>query len=85
MKAIFGVVSLLVALVIGGLVIVKQMKAVGHAGAPAAAVAGQPAEPALSGSGTLSDQSQQLQRKVANDVAKAMEQGASARQDAIEK
>ncbi len=85
MKAMFGVVSLLVALAIVGLVVVKQMKATGLVAAPAAEAAGLPAAPAMSGSGTPREQSQQLQNKVAQDVAKALEQGAAARQDAIGK
>lgn len=85
MKALFGVLSLLVVLAVVGLVVVKQMKAVGQMGSPAAAAAGLPATPVMSGSDTPREQSQQLQNKVAQDVAKAMAQGAAARQDAIEK
>jgi hypothetical protein len=85
MKAMFGVVSLLVALTIVGLVVVKQMKATGLVAAPAVEAAGLPAAPTMSGSGALREQSQQLQNKVAQDVAKALEQGAAARQDAIGK
>jgi hypothetical protein len=85
MKALFGVVSLLVALAIVGLVVVKQMKATRLVAAPAADAAGLPAAPMMSGSGALREQSQQLQSKVAQDVAKALEQGAAARRDAIGK
>jgi hypothetical protein len=85
MKALFGVVSLLVALAIVGLVVVKQMKATGLVAAPAAEAAGLPAAPMTPGSGALREQSQQLQNKVASDVAKAMAQGAAARADALEK
>jgi hypothetical protein len=82
MKALFGVVSLLVALAIVGLIAAKQLKAVG---ASPAAQAGVPAAPALSGSGTLREQSQQLQKQVASDVTKALEQGAAARSEQADK
>ena len=77
MKALFGAVSLLVALAIVGLIAVKQMKAIGHVGAGATAQAGLPDVPAMSGSGTVSEQAKQLENKVAADVAKAMAQGAA--------
>ena len=76
MKALFGVVSLLVALAIVGLITVKQLKAVGG---------DVPAVPQMSGSGTVRDQSHELQNKVANDAIKAMNQGAEARQAESEK
>ena len=87
MKAIFGVVSLLVALAIVGLVAVRQLKAVGHVGgAPASTTAaGVPPVPQMSGSGTVREQAVQLENKVANDVVKAMNQGAAARADQSEK
>jgi hypothetical protein len=85
MKAMFGVVSLLVALAIVGLIAVKQLRAVGGAGAAPAAQAGLPAAPALSGSGTVREQSQQLQKQVAGDVTKALEQGAAARSEQADK
>ena len=86
MKAVFGVVSLLVALAIVGLVAVKQLKAVGQGGGPtAAAAAGVPAVPQMSGSGTVRDQSRELQNRVANEAMKAMNQGAEARQAESEK
>jgi hypothetical protein len=84
-KALFGVVSLLVALAIVALVAVKQLKAVGHGTAPAVAEAGVPAMPQMSGSGTVREQTQQLQNKVADDVAKAMSQGAAARKEEADK
>jgi hypothetical protein len=86
MRALFGVVSLLVALAIVGLVAVKQLKAVGHVGGPgASAAAGLPPVPQMSGSGTVRQQAQQLENKVANDVVRAMNQGAEARKDESEK
>jgi hypothetical protein len=85
MKALVGVVSLLVVLAVVGLVVVKQMKATGLVAAPAAQAAGLPAAPMTPGSGALREQSQQLQGKVTSDVAKALEQGAAARRDSVEK
>ena len=80
MKALFGVVSLLVVLAIVGLIATKQMKAVGQPGAKSAAP--DVAVPQMSGSGTVREQAAQLQNKVAEDVAKAMSQGAARRDDA---
>ena len=86
MKAVFGVVSLLLALAIVGVVAVKQLKAVGHVGGPTAGAAiGAPAVPQMSGSGTARDQSRELQNRVANEAMKAMNQGAEARQAESEK
>ena len=85
MRALFGVVSLLIALAIVGLVAVRQLKAVGRTGSPTAASAEVPAAPQMSGSGTVRDQSRELQNKVANDAVKAMSQGAAARNDESEK
>jgi len=89
MKALFGVVSLLVALAIVGLIAVKQLKAVGRvggsAGASAAADVGAAPIPQMSGSGTVRDQSRELQNKVADDAIKAMNQGAEARKQDSEK
>jgi hypothetical protein len=85
MRAMFGVVSLLVVLAIVGLIAVKQLKAVGHVAAAPAAEAGLPPVPAMSGSGTVNEQAVQLENKVANDIVKAMNQGAQARKDESEK
>lgn len=85
MKAMFGLVSLLVALAIVGLIAVKQLKAIGKTGAPAATSADAPAAPQMSGSGTIRDQSRELQNRVANDAVKALNQGAAARQEQSEK
>ena len=90
----FGVVSLLVALVIVGLLAVRQLKAVGHAGGSAgmgagagaaATLDGMPAVPAMSGSGTVRAQAVQLQNKVAADAIKAMNDGAATRSEAADK
>ncbi len=86
LKALFGVVSLLVALVIVGLIAVKQLKAVGQVGrAGAASEAVGVAVPQMSGSGTVREQARQLQNKVANDAVNAMNQGAAARKEESEK
>jgi hypothetical protein len=85
MKAMFGVVSLLVALAIVGLVMVKQLKAVGHAGSASPATSEGVAVPSMSGSGTVREQAVQLQNKVADDVARAMQQGATANKEAADK
>jgi hypothetical protein len=72
MKGLFGIVSLLIALVIVGLVMTQQLRTVGYVPAsPSGASA--PAEPA---GGTVREQSQRLQDKVRSDVVKALEQGA---------
>ena len=80
MRALFGVVSLLVVLAIVGLIVVKQLKAVGRVGAqpPSADATGVPLAPAMSGSGNVREQAAQLQNQVADDVAKALNQGAAA-------
>ena len=85
MRALFGVVSLLVVLAIVGLLVVKQLHAVGHVGSSAAAAAGVPAVPQMSGSGTVREQAQTLENQVANDAVKALNQGAAARQQEAEK
>ena len=81
MKATFGLVSLLIALAIIGVVINKQLKAVGKV--PVVAAEGSVSQGSAA-SGTVREQSQQLQEKVRSDVVKALEQGAAqgaARQD----
>lgn len=85
MRAVFGVVSLLIALAIVGFVAVKQLRAVGQVGVPAVAEAGASALPAMSGSGPVREQSQQLQQKARSDVVKALEQGAAARTESTDK
>jgi len=80
MKATFGFVSLLIALAIIGVVINKQLKAVGKV--PVVATDGS-VSAGTSAGGTVREQSQQLQDKARNDVVKALEQGAqgAARKD----
>jgi hypothetical protein len=78
MKALFGIVSLLVALAVVGLLAARQWQAVAPSVAPAAAAA--PGVPAFAASGNVREQAVQLERKVQNDVVKALAQGAAARQ-----
>ena len=72
MRALFGVVSQLLALAIGGVVLTRQLKGQ----APAAAA------PSLPGSGPVRSQAKQIEDQVANDVAKALQQGAARNADA---
>ena len=83
MKAIFGVVSLLIALAIVGFVATRQLKAVGHiAGATPSAGTGASTPPQqVSGSAPVSEQARQIETQVANDIAKAMQQGAARQAD----
>jgi hypothetical protein len=85
MKAMFGVVSLLVALAIVGLIAVRQLKAVGAVGPAVTTDAGVPNVPQMAGSGTVRERAVQLQQRAADDVAKALSEGAAARRDATEK
>lgn len=70
MKALFGVVSLLVVLVFVGVLASRQMKAVTATTAVAPASGVSPAS-------TVQAQSQQMQQKVRDDVNRALEQGAA--------
>ena len=85
MKALFGVVSLLVALAVVGLLASRQLKAVAPSVAPGAAGAEAANVPSFAGSGTVRAQSQQLQQKVQGDVIKALEQGAAPRTEPADK
>ena len=67
MRIAFGVLSLLIVVAIVGLLAKKQLQAV------QVPVGGAASVPAVSG--TPAQQSQQLQRKVADDIGKALEQG----------
>jgi hypothetical protein len=69
MRAIFGVVSLLVVLAIVGLLASRHLKAVSSPVASAASAVPAP-------TGTVREQSQQLQQRVVTDMSKALEQGA---------
>ncbi|MDH3460026.1 MAG: hypothetical protein OEM00_03420 [Burkholderiaceae bacterium] len=72
MRMVFGVLSLLVVLAIIGSLAKKQLQAVSVPVEPSGTAASAPPP-----SGTPAQQSQQLQRRVADDVSKALEQGAS--------
>ena len=75
MRAVFGVVSLLVVLAVVGVLVTKQLKATSRA-VSSAAVQAAPGAASVAPAGTVREQSQQLQQQVTSDVAKALEQGA---------
>jgi len=84
MKAMFGMVSLLIALAIVGILAARQLKTAAPSvapGASAAAAAGLSAS-GLAATGTVREQSQQIQQKVKDDVSKALGQGMAPRKDA---
>jgi hypothetical protein len=88
MKAMFGMVSLLIALAIVGFLAARQLKtaapsATSGATTAAAATAGV-ALPGVAASGTVREQSQQIQQKVKDDVTKALQQGVEARKESPE-
>ena len=66
MKALFGVVSLLIALALVGVLASRQLKATTQAAVPSAGNAATPS--------TVKQQSTQVQEQVRNDIAKAVEQ-----------
>jgi len=79
MRAMFGVVSLLVVLAIVGIVASRQLKAVNAVGvAPATSTSPAPA-------GNVREQSQQLQQRMKSDVAGALQQGADRSQEQVDK
>ena len=87
MRAVFGVVSLLIAVAVVGILGARQLKEMRGAGASAMPQleSGTTPAPALAAaSATPREQSQQLQQRVRNDVIKALEQGAT-RKDESEK
>ena len=69
MRAVFGVVSLLVVVAVVALLAKSQLRALGPA-APASS--GTPAAGA-----TVQDASREMQRKAVQDVTRALEQGAA--------
>jgi Tfp pilus assembly protein PilX len=71
MRAVFGVLSLLVVVAIVGMLASRQLKATRISGQ---ALTGSTAEAAAST--TVRQQSQQIQQKVADDVTRALQQGA---------
>ena len=76
MRAVFGVLSLLVVLGIVGILVSKQMKAMKVSTGVVTAA------PADTASATVRQQSQQIQQKVADDVTKALQQGAERNEQA---
>ena len=84
MRAIFGVLTLLIVLAIVGLLAKKQLQAVNNVGASLPPAQGIDASPAAPAASTVRAQSQQLQQRVADDVNKALQQGA-ARTESAEK
>ena len=80
MRALFGVVALLIVLALVGVMSVRQIRAARH---PVPAVAdGLGAIPGLAASANESDRARQIQGQVTDDLAKAMSQGAARQQDA---
>jgi hypothetical protein len=79
MRAVFGIVGLLIAVGVVGLLAKKQLQAVGAVSvAPAVPGAQEALQPPARGTpASVREQSQQLQRQVAEDVAKALSQGAA--------
>ena len=86
MKAIFGVISLLVALAVVGVLASRQLKTANIATpslagvSASAALAAGVVLPAAS-AGTPAEQSKQIQQQVMTDVMKAIQQGADADAD----
>ena len=87
MKSVFGVISLLVALAVVGVLASRQLKTANiatpslAAASASAAVAAGVVLPAAASSGTPAEQSKQIQQQVMNDVMKAIQQGADADAD----
>ena len=75
MRALFGVVSLLLALAVVGVVATKQLKAVNSSASTPSAedVSAAAAQPAAN----VREQSQQMQQRVKDDVTRALQQGAA--------
>jgi len=82
-RAIFGVVSLLVVLAIVALVATRQLRATARAVGGAVPVEASMASAASAA--TVGEQSQQLQQRVKADVTKALERGAAATPEAADK
>jgi hypothetical protein len=86
MRALFGVVSLLVVLAIVGILAKKQLQAVHNVGAslPPAQASTDGTQTAAPAASTVRAQSQQIQQRVVDDVNKALQQGAD-RNEAADK
>ena len=80
MRAVFGVISLLVVLAVVGLLASRQLRTAGLAGAVQPHAGG-----AAASAATPREQARQVQQQVAADVAKALEQGTAARRDDADK
>jgi hypothetical protein len=80
MRMLFGVVGLLVALAIVGLLAVKQLRATGQAVSAALPAAAGPVASGASAA-TVREQAQQIQQKVKADVTRLLEQGAASRRE----
>ena len=85
MRAIFGVVSLLVALAVVGVLLMRQLRATGQAVGAALPTEAGTAASAGAAPPPLREQTQQLQQRVKSDVTKALEQGAAARKEESDK
>jgi type II secretory pathway pseudopilin PulG len=72
MRAVLGVVSLLVVLAVIGVLATKQLRTIGRSVSSAS-----PQEATPAASATVREQSQQLQQRVRTDVTRALEQGAA--------
>ena len=86
MRALFGIVSLLVVLAIVGIVAKKQLQAVHNVGAslPPAQTSTDGGTTAAPAASTVRAQSQQMQQKVLDDVNRALQQGADRNEAARE-
>lgn len=83
MRALFGVVSLLVVLAAVGFLAARQLR-VAVPVLPQAATAVPDSAP-VPATVTVREQSQQLQERVKSDIGKALEQGAAARKEEADK
>ena len=83
MRALFGVVSLLVVLAAVGLLAARQLKVAVPVLPPA--VSAPPESAPMPAAATVREQSQQLQDRVKSDIGKALEQGAAARKEEADK
>jgi len=80
LRALFGVVSLLVVLAIVGVLASKAMR---HSAPSVVTVDGVPLSgAALPASGNAAQQARQMEQKVRDDVARALEQGTRRNEDA---
>ena len=87
MRALFGVVGLLLTLAIVGIVAVKQLNAVGRSvgaapGASASSSTAASTTPSTAPGANVAEQSRQLQDKLRSDVVKSLEQGAARNDEA---